>query len=104
MDHKLGWRVAVLGGDAERHQVLLDHFDAVIFALRDDRVTVVRRYQSIQQLVHHLDLHVRSLEHLCTIYLLKYSLPVPPLPIDGVDLLELLLDHVVRLLNTLRDA
>ena len=67
VNDELGRGVAVLGRHSERHQVLLDYFDAVVLCLSDDGVTVVGWNQAIKQLVHDLDLDIRSLQHLGTV-------------------------------------
>ena len=60
-DSELSWRIGIFARDAENHSAVWDHLNAVVFALINHSVTIIRRYDSIKQLVHNFNLHVSVL-------------------------------------------
>lgn len=98
-DNELGWRVSVFRGYSESHQVLWDHLNAIVPALVDDCMAIIRGDQTIKQLVHHFDLHVCRFKHVSTVNNLELLVPLTLLSFDCVVLLEFLHDHVIGLLD-----
>ena len=64
-------------------------------------MAIVGRNQSVEQLVHDLDLHVRFVEHAGAVYLLELLVPLVVSLLDGPRLRQLALDYRVRLLHGL---
>ena len=62
-------------------------------------MAIIRGYQPIKQLVHHLDLDIGRLEHVGTIDLFKLLVPFPLPSVNVPVLLQLLLNHRVGLLD-----
>ena len=58
-DYELGWRVRIFARNTESHEVGWHHLNAVVLALSDHCVAVIRRNKPVKELVHDLDLNVR---------------------------------------------
>ena len=47
LDLEFHWRVCILDGDSECHEIARDDFNTVLLVLDYDSVAVVGRYQSV---------------------------------------------------------
>ena len=101
---ELGWRVGILAWDAENHSAVWDHLNAVIFAFIDHCVAIIRWDDSIEQLVHHFNLHVCVLEHVGTVDFLKFAITLTLPSVDVLVLFQFSFNHAISLLDHRTEA